>query len=557
MTTAEPQPTAIAASAATPGTAWNAQLIAFTRGWAFAACIIAAYVVFGLHALSDDRYLDDEGLLTYHYAEFLRRDFLPTFFWLKSHPALSLLNLPGAALGLGGFFTLHVMIGAAGLFGITIAARRAGLRERGLAPLIMATAPLYVQGGPSGIANVDGAAAAAGALALALAPAPGFLAGLAAGALPFVRFELGLLTAALLVLGAAAGRRWRFVCGLACPPLAYIGAGALYHAKLLWFVDFPPAWAQWDPAQATVVAATVQHISAAALVRSVGLTLPALPLLLARARSAAPRAGFELPLGLYLLAFLGAITLLPLARVAFGFDDRYYLTALPAVALLGTRAADALGDLVVRTRGRVARIAAAVLGAAIAAWCAAWGLALVAAAVGALLASSRARSAAVLVLAPALLVALVVTLPAGYRNRAELQTATEFLRRHRAELVDVPVFTNFKLLSAYAARSGGAAGFDIAELIQPDMRRELLEWSNPANGQRDRIWQVVGQVFYGRGADPADVVAGRVPAGAVLILKQDDIRTEQMFPSSFLATRTRTVVDTPRLRIAVLLDAPS
>jgi hypothetical protein len=115
----------------------------------------------GLSALADDRYLDDEGILTHLYADFLRRDFTATFFWLKSHPALALLNLPGAALGLNGFFVLHVLIGAAGVLCIAIAARRAGIREVGIAPLALATSPLYVAGGASGIANVDGAAVAA------------------------------------------------------------------------------------------------------------------------------------------------------------------------------------------------------------------------------------------------------------------------------------------------------------------------------------------------------------------------------------------------------------
>lgn len=534
---------------------WIDGLIRWTRSWSFVGVLVLVYVMMGLRALSDDRYLDDEGLLTHLYAEFLRRDFAATFFWLKVHPALAILNLPGTVLGLGGFFVLHVFIGAIGIVFIAIAARRADIREVGLAPLVLATSPLYVQGGASGIGNVDGVAVASGALALYLAPSPGLMAGLVAGVQPLVRFELGLLTLTLAIMALAAGGQWRFLCGLACAPLIYLGVGSIYHGTPAWFVQFPPAWGHWDPTTFTVVAEGVQLITAGKLVLSLGLAIPALPLLLVRRGDHAARRPFDVGLLIYLMVFLAAITLLPFARVAFGFHERYYLMGLPAVALLAARAADFFGTAHPRRSGRLVRITIAVACSAGAAWHGAWGFAAMSLATTVILAAGPRLAAAPAVAAAATLMFVVVgvTLPRGYRRHDELQMVTAWLRDRRAEFGHVPIYTNLKLLHAFASRSGHAPGFDIVGLIQPDMRRELFEWSNPANGQQQRIWQLAHEVFYGRGADPADIVDGRAPPGALLVLLADDIRTNEMFSPTFLRAWTRTLATSPQLLIAVLL----
>ncbi len=265
------------------------------RTWRFVGLLVAGYVVIGMRAVADDRYLDDEGILTYLYSECVRREFVAAFFWLRSHPALTLLNLP---------------VGAAGIVLIAIAARRAGIREVGIAPLVMATSPLYVTRGASGIPNVDGAALAAGALGL--------------------------------------------------------------------------------------------------------------------------------------------------------------------------------------------------------------------------------------------------TLPPGFEGHRELRTITQWLRDHRRELANVTVYTNLRLLDAYATHAGDARGFVIAELIQPDTKREALAWLNPANGQRERIWHVMHDVFYGRGADPSDIVEGRAPAGSLLVLETTDIRTEEMLPATLLSAHTRTLFSAPGVLITEL-----
>ncbi len=528
------------------------RLVRWTRSWAFVAALVAFYVLFGLRALSDDRYLHDEGILTFTYAEFLRRDFVAAFFWLKSHPALALLNLPGAALGLGGFFVAHVLIGAAGVLGIAIAARRAGIREVGIAPLALVTSPLYLAGGPSGIGNVDGAAVAAGALALCLGRSPGLAAGLVAGILPFVRFELGLLTLALALIAVRTPRRRRFLAGIAALPFAYVAAGMVYHHNLLWFIDFPPAWGRWDPASFAVVAAGVQSMSAAALVRSVGVTLPALPLLLLLPHGRSTPRPFEAPLLMYVIVFVAAITLLPFARVAFGFDDRYYLTAAPTVALLAASAADRIPELA--GSSRLPRALAATAGAVAAAASAAWSLAgvslatAVIAAAGAFVAAGPALAA----VSAIMLVGLAATLPYGYRSRSQMETVTHWLREHRAEVGELPIYTNLKLLHAFASRSGDTHGFDIEGLMQPDMRMELLGWSDAENGQRDRIWRLAHEAEYIRAADPADIIEGRVPSGTLLVLNTDDIRTEQMFPQRFLAARTQTRLRAPGVLIATV-----
>ncbi len=554
ITAHQPNDTAPAGTSSAPAGLWIERLVRWTRSWSFVGTLAVGYVVIGLRSVAQDRYLDDEGILMYIYAEFVRRDFPAAFFWIKLHPALAVLNVPAAALGLHAFLILHVFVGAAGILLIAIAARRAGIREVGIAPLVMVTSPLYVTGGVSGIGNVDGVAMAAGSLALCLSASPGLTAGLVTAALPFIRFELGLLTLALAAAVTARGRPGRFLAGLAGVPLAYLGAGALYHGTPFWFISFPAAWGSWDPATFTVMAQYVSEITPGKLIRSLGLTIPALPLLLVPRPSGAERRLFDTALVAYVPTFVAAITLLPFAHVAFGFSDRYYLTALPAVALLAARAVDAFGEPTRSGSHRSASAMVAAICAAAAAAARAWGLAAMSSVAAVATAGTRMAAAPRVAMTAALmLLTLGLTLPPGYEGHGQLRAITAWLRDHRSEVANVTVYTNFRLLSTYASGAGNSPGFDIAGLLQPDILKELLESTNPGNGQRYRILRLVHDVFYGRGADPADIVDGRAPAGSLLVLDTDDMRTDEMFPSSFLRAHTRTLSTSPGVLIAELL----
>lgn len=532
------------------------RLLSLTRPRRFVVLLVVAYVAISARDLSHDRYLHDEGLITYLFSSYLSRAPVAMLFYLKIKPVLALLNLPGTLFGLGGFFVGHVLLGALGIVFVAGSARALGLREPGLPPLLVTFSPMYLAGGSAGISNVDGVMITAAAIWVLARPRAGVLAGLLLGILPWVRFELALFCAIAGLAVLWRDRSARFLVGLVAFPALYLAAGALYHEDALWLFHFRPV--QADFRGLYPVDQEVEHLTTPHLLAGLLTVTPLLgALLIARPSrlDARERVG-----SFFVALYLGLMVGLPLLRVAFGYSERYFLQALPVAALLIARLFERVRDegdqplpargwaalltffcltLTLLPAGREAVAVLVALGVVL-------GFALLAR-------SGLPRAGAVLSLAAAVawpFLALPVDLSDPF-TRARMYEASAWLRAHAVEARAHPVYTNLKLLDAYLRRSGALPGVEVRCFVQEDNLRELAEWTNPRNGQRDKVLELVRWRFYGVGAFPGDLVNGGAPAGSLLVL-EDDPRLTLVGTDAFLAAHTTVLERTPQLTIAVL-----
>lgn len=520
------------------------------ESWTSVAVIVGAYLAFGGWSLATDRYLHDEGLLTWIFSSFLLHDPIPSLFFLKIKPALSLMNLPGTALGIGGFFYGHLLLCALGIVLSAAAAQRMGIRRYGLVALLVASSPMFLAGGPAGISNCDGAVILAGALLALASSTPSYLAGLILGVLPLVRFELGLPAIALVLATLPRARTMPFAAGLLSLPVIYWLGGSLYHRTLGWPALFFPAPWHWGGEQGQFVAvAMTQPLDI--LTGNVGLTT-AFPLL-AFVPVRSLRAEERWMLGGTLL-FIVAISVFPMLRSLFGFSERYYLAVLPMMAILIVRAMD--GHEGPPARGNF--MVALTVGCAIV--CVAMGglewrfiLSLVILGGVSLLLRAGLRESAVAGLALYLLcsgpyAAQWVDIR-RVRDSRPLDEAMAWLGQHESARTQA-IYTNLHLLDVYAARSGHMPGLHVHGLIQLDVQHEIQSWTNASNGQRARIWSLLRWRFYGPGVMPSALVRTPPSRGSLLLLDAWDPRTNDLFPEAWLDAHTRPLYRTRVLRIS-------
>ncbi|MFO0625310.1 MAG: hypothetical protein U0325_06785 [Polyangiales bacterium] len=452
-------------------------LLARTRGLAFALCLGVAYAGFGARAVLSERYFHDEGFLSWFLASYLLHDPIPTLFFLKAKPVMGLMNLPGTALGRTGFFAQHVLLGAFGV-GLAYAVARAWrIREAGFVALAIAASPLYLEGGPSGISNVDSVVATLLALWL-LARPPGLALGLWLAALPLVRSELALVSLALALYAVVtAPTRARLLLGLLGLPAAYVVAGAVYHRDALWPVHYLPVYGR-IPSHINL-ASVLGSMSAREVLLGLALTTPTLALVpLCRAAALTPRERLARTL---IVGYLAALLGLPLLHLGFGFSTRYLVVLLPFAALLGARATESATLL---WRRLPAPVTLAIM-AALAAW-------------------------------PAVA-------PPTELSTAEPRTraVVAWMRAHPEALRGRTVYTNDWLLDPVAHGRHGLRDVDICFIVQPDMAEELRAWTNDHNGQRERIFALLRWRFYGRSARIEQLRGAPALRGALLAELRD------------------------------------
>ncbi|MCA9704586.1 MAG: hypothetical protein KDK70_01915 [Myxococcales bacterium] len=527
------------------------------RGPAAIALLTLAYVVLAGAAVHSDRMLHDEGLLTHLLASLVGRAPAATIFLQKARPPLALLHAPVAALGLGPFLWVHVLVCATAVGLVASTARRLGHARPEIAAAVVALSPMYVAAGAAGLMNAD---AVVGMALVAWLWAGGrtLAAGLCMGALVWVRAELAV--PALVMAALAIGRRQpRMLAGLAGFPLAYGLAGAVYHRDALWMLHFPPALAEPMPDnpfwQAHHAQASLPPVVAALL----ALT-PAVAVLGAWRGSRATtieRAG---------LAWCGllfaALVLLPRWQV-FNFDlsPRYLLPLLPMLALAVGRVVDDLGPEADSAPGLRRALGLAVFaGLAVATerlggGAAALGVGLVASAVMALAGAGWLRASWVVL--GALLAVGPLALTDGARiARHQLAPALDEMCARLAEhpeWASRPIYTNEPLLAAFLERSGGLPGRDVRYLVQADQLHELSSLSNPASGQRQALLQALRGGFYGTPVFPDELVPERVAPGAVFVLR-DDPRLSLVMPPQSWAGLVRVVHPGLGMTIAVRVD---
>ncbi|MGH7126209.1 MAG: hypothetical protein ACREFI_17670, partial [Stellaceae bacterium] len=295
--------------------------------------LAVAYIAIGSLFVITDYTLNDEGLLTYYWASWARRDFIPVFFFQRIRPALAALYLPASVFGVHATLIVHVVVAALAIPLLAATARALGHRLPNLPAIAVALSPLYFYGGPAGFSNVDGVVAICLVLYLLCARRRPLLAGIVAGVLPWVRPELIIFSAAVGLYGVLSRRDRPLLAGLPAFPLLYMSGGALYHHDLLWILHFPPAM----PTEAGYLMWQGQLEGARYFLEPLLAVTPLAPAIMAVRPLRLPP--IERTLLVYCVASAILINVLPLFHLAnFGTSPRYSMLVLPALALLVARA---------------------------------------------------------------------------------------------------------------------------------------------------------------------------------------------------------------------------
>lgn len=493
--------------------------------------LASVFVVIGLICVVTDYTLNNEGLLTHHWASWVRRDFVPVFFFQKVKPVLCALYAPISVAGPRATLMVHVLVASSAVMMTAATARSLGHRLPNLPALAVGLSPLLLYGAPAGVSNVDGAVGVTLVLYLLCARGSPGMAGFVAGLLPWVRFELASFSAVLALYGMVTPGARRMLPAMAVFPLFYWGGGAIYHGDVLWLLHYPPS-SPLDPENPIY---KNQLIGLHHFLEPIPAVTPVA--VLAVAQPWRRLRGIEGLLGLYALLTVVLMNVLPILQIGnFGAGPRYLLHVLPAAALLAGRA---IGSW--EGSGRPDR-ALLLLAAVVGLWVASRQLdaragAILVAAYAVVLGAAACRAATV---AAALVVALLVAGPllplrieltrgatAGY-----LDPVLAWLRAH-PEHQGAPIYTNAQLLAFFLSSRLPQA--DVHHLATLDMGRELTLLTNPHNGQRARIRHLSAIDLYGRTllppVDPDDL-----PEGALLVLR-DDARLPLLLPPALWSSR--------------------
>ena len=511
--------------------------------------LTAAYLAAGIVLVLTDYTLNNEWVLIHYYASWARRDFVPVFFFQRVHPVLCALFGPISAGGARVTLVAHVVVAATAIPMMAATARSFGYRLPNLPALVVALSPLYFYGGPAGFSNVDGVVGIALVLYLLCVRRQAFAAGLVAGLLPWVRFELTIFSAVMALYALATERARPMLLGMALFPFAYAGAGVFYHHDTLWIAHFPGS-APFDPGNPIY---QNQKIGLRYLLEPVVAVTPVAAL------AAALRVGQLGRLERVLLAHavLTAVMMdvLPIFHIAnFGAMPRYLLHILPALALLVGRALEPWWEGERSNAGVMLGTAFLTL------WVATRQLdgratEILVVAYALVLAAAWLRAGT---LATAFAVGLALTGPL-------LPLRTEVTRAATAKYLDPmlawlkahpersagPIYTNGQLLALFLERR--LPGVDVYHMAGTDMARELTLLTNGENGQRDRILRLCAADLYGRTVFPP-ITPEDLPHDALLALR-DDVRLPLLLPPATWSSRLELLAETPDCRIARLRPA--
>ncbi len=494
-----------------------------------------AYILFGLLFVHSDYTLNDEGLLTHYWASWLRRDFLPVFFFQRVHPVLVVLYAPFSAAGAHATLVAHVLVGAAAIPLMAAIARALGQRLPNLPALTVALSPLYFYGGAAGFPNVDGIVGMVLALYLLCVRHWAFAAGLVVGMLPWTRFELAVFCAVMAVYVLVMRRDRSLVLGMAVFPLLYAATGALYHHDALWLTHFPPA----TPIDPTNPIYGNQLIGLRYFLEPAAAVTPAAGI--AAALSLERLRPVERALLVYAVLSVMAIHGLPILGIGnFGAAPRYSMHVLPAFAFFVGRALEppwegkrpalaslgiaALVGIWLATRQEDSRAVPILIAAYAVIWAAAW---------------LRAGT-----VATALTVVLILSgplLPLRTNVGAPSYLAAIFAwLQARPELGNVPVYTTAHLLAPYLENR--LPGTNVYHIAGIDSVKEMEALTNP-DGQRARIRRLCAADLYGKTLLPP-IAPDDLPSGALLVLRKD-VRLPLILPDATWAPRLEVLVEAP------------
>jgi hypothetical protein len=503
--------------------------------------LFALYVLAGLAFVFTDQTLNNEGLLTHYWASWASQDLVPVFFYQKTKPVLVVLYAPIAPLGVRATLVAHVIVAATAIPMLAGTARALGHELANVPGIVVASSPLFVLGGPAGLSNADGVVGMALALNLLCARRAPVSAGLVAGLLPWVRFELVLFAAAMAVHAFTTSEHRRVLAGMLVFPLVYAASGAVYHGDALWLAHYPPA-VSWDPGNPIYEG---QRIGLRYLLE------PALALTPAAALAVAVRVGtltrIERALAAYGAASVVVMDVFPILKLGnFGSAPRYQLLLLPALALLISRALSSLWQ------AEVPRPATLIGSLGVGIWIATRQETLLAVLVplvgsGLILELAYRRSGAAAVIV-ALALALsgpflpVRTVIARVDMAGYLEPMADWLLAHN-ELRAEPIHTNASLLAPYLQRTWPDAR--VTYLAGLDTRREIVELTNAQNGQRERVLALCAEDLYGKTV--FDLT--EVPDRGLLALRVDP-RLDLLFATQIWSRQLDVLAETSQYRIA-------
>ncbi len=475
----------------------------------------------------------DEGLLTYVFARWLALDPLPVLFFQKAKPVTSLLLAVPSLGGVEVMLAVHVAAAALVAPMLAAVARSLDIRLRNLPALIVLASPLFLFGAAAGVSNVDGVVATTLFLYLAIAKRRDWLAGLVLGCLPWLRYELAPFSIVLWLYMALVERNRRVALAAMIFPVSYAISGAVYHHSLLWLVQFAPATEFPMPGN------PIWESQRIGLRYLLGLQLLVTPTigfaLLARPSRLSP---VERALYLFTLASLLLLGFLPFVRLGnFALVARYFLQPLPVLALLATRAVEpyleegrswwplyllaaGLAAVWAASDGPRPAMAIPILGAYLAA---------------AVLGSLGRGAGAVCAVALAALGGLVLP-------RTEMKTPVYFepalawLNAHAREIRGATIYTNSPVIPYGIASSSKLLESDVRFIVAPDIRWEIDELSNPANGQREALRRVAAEELFGRSVWWDEISPDSVPSKSLFLLDADP-RLPAMMPDAVWAGR--------------------
>jgi len=523
------------------------------QGLALAVAYCCACLVWAL----DPAATHDEGLLMYGFARSLSDAFAPCFFLQKVKPALALFYAPVARLGLAPYITLHVVVAAAALYWTHAIARSLQHKRPWIPAVVLGLSPLYTWSAITGVSNSDGVAFMALAVYLLQVRRNFFAAGVALGMLPWVRYEHALSVLALAPWVLLRHRSIKFVVGMAIWPLTYLAAGALYHADFLWFLRFLPGPSELEPVHdAWAIEFATHNRGIAAL--SLALVSPAV-FFLVMARPARA-SSIERALGVFAVAFLGFFLVTYVSprdlgpAMFLGLSARYAIVPLLGVALVLGRVVESL-ETETDPRSRDTITAAAYLAVG-------WVLRtqtvvplFASVAAGTVTAAARAHARRLTV---TLLLGFFVIVPVFLRDEmlALFPLRDRSLASLAAWLATNPtkgeVYTNHQLLVPYLVRTDNPLASRTKFMLAADHRYELVHLSNPANGQRAVVLDVVPRAVFGNVVHPEELDPDRVRPGTFFVLT-NDTRTQQILPTDRWKSRLKSIADTDGIHVYELL----
>jgi hypothetical protein len=510
----------------------------------------AIYVVAGVVLVVTDYTINDEGMLTHYWASWLRRDFVPVFFFQKAKPVLCVLYAAVSAGGPRATLIAHVIVAAAAIPMLAATARALDYRLPNLPALILALSPLYFYGGAAGLSNVDGVVGIVLTLFLLCVLRLPFAAGLVVGSLPWVRFELGVFFAVMAVYGLTTERTRTMLIGMALFPLVYVATGMWYHRDLLWLAHFPPT-SPFEPGNPLYQPGATRLLGPRYLLEPVAALTPVAALAVAAPFARLRR--IERAMCAYGAAVALTMNVLPIFHIGnFGDSPRYMLHLLPVLALLAGRALEPWWD------GERPGFAVLLATALVAIWVATRQLdqhtvvILVSAAAAILTAAwLRASTVAVTLVAGLVLAGPLLPLRTDMGRPRYLEPMLEWLEAHPERRAG-PIYTNAQLLAPFLDRR--LPGSDIRYVLGADLAREKGFLIDIDNGQGERLQRLCDTEFFAKTVLPP-LAPDDLPTNALVVLRIDDPRLPVVFPPATWSPRLEVLAETRDYRIAQVRPA--